>query len=908
MSEQSKVVVPLSGLSCGGCVRKLSEALQALDGVEQVQVDKQHASVSGAVSREAVVEVVESLGYEVPDVPPVLLNLSGLSCGKCVAKVKAALDARDDVFAHEVNKTRLQARTTATADELIALIESLGYEATVASDADAQPVACEVNVSETAQTGQHQADDELHQFILEGMTCASCVSSVEQAIAALDGVSEVRVNLAERTAAVWGSVAPASVEQAVKDAGYSAQLQDDAETRRAELADNQAAQYQRFRRDAWIALAVGAPLMLWGVLGGSMAVDSTTSRITWGVVALITLALLATVGRHYFVGAWQSIKHRRATMDTLVALGTGAAWLYSTAVVLMPSAFPDSARHVYFEATAMILGLITLGHAIETRARAKTSAALDRLLDLQPQTALVVIDGKEQTVPLADVTTGMTLRLKPGAKVAVDGEVSDGDSYVDESMLTGEPLAVHKAVGDTLHAGTVNQSGTLLYRATQVGKDTMLARIITLVRQAQTSKPALARLADRIAAVFVPVVVGIAVLTALLWYAFGPEPKISYMLITAVTVLIIACPCALGLATPLSVTIGVGRAAELGVLVRDAEALQLGAAVDTVVLDKTGTLTEGKPRLTTVHPVYGDEAALLATAAALEQSSEHPLAQAILAAHDQAIQPLQDFQSLGGKGVQGVLDDSPVALGNAAMMVAVGVDVREHDDTVQTMAEQGETPVYVACDGQLIGILGISDPLREDSAQAIKALHDLGLRVVMLTGDVQATADAIAAKVGIDEVVAGVLPDGKAEVVQRLQKEGRRVAMVGDGINDAPALAQADVGMAMGGGTDVAIESAAFTLMRHSVISVVDALALSRATLRNMKGNLLGAFIYNAVGIPIAAGILYPFTGALLSPVIAGGAMALSSITVVSNANRLRLFRSPLRGQSGNGTRASAAQ
>ncbi|WP_434359362.1 heavy metal translocating P-type ATPase [Parasalinivibrio latis] len=896
-SAGNMLILPLAGLRCGKCVAKVKSALEARSDIAQAHVSKEQVSVTGIISEEVLINLIESLGYQVPTTQTYHLALSGLSCGKCVAKVESALASNSAVSAYSVSKNAAEVTTTLSEDNVIALITDLGYQASPATE-DACPVPSpDVADVVDIHPANKKAGSNARQFILEGMTCASCVSSVEKAVLSVNGVTGASVNLAERTAIVSGEFDPDAVVKAVSDAGYKAELSEDEQTRREKLAENQAVAYRTHVRNAAVSLAIGIPLMAWGVLGGTMTVDTPVSRMAWGVVAVITFALLATAGKHFFVSAWKAFRHHRATMDTLVSLGTGAAWLYSTVLVIAPEWFPLQARHVYFEATAMILGLITLGHALEARARARTSKALDRLMDLRPQTAVVVENGVEREVPLSDVKAGMTLRLKPGSKVAVDGVVLEGTSYLDESMLTGEPLAAHKQPGDTVHAGTVNQSGSLLFQATRIGSDTMLSRIIQLVRQAQSSKPALAKLADRISAVFVPSVMIIAVLTALAWYNFGPDPKTMYMLVTATTVLIIACPCALGLATPMSVNIGVGRAAELGILVRNAEALQLGAEIDTVVLDKTGTLTEGKPRLTSVHVISGDEESLLTVAASLEQQSEHPLAKAVIeAVSEKGFKPLavEGFHAVTGMGVSASLNDTPVALGNARMMEQSSVAVEKAGALIDTMASQGETPVYVARDGKLLGLLGISDPLRADSAEAVAALQKLGLDVVMLTGDIPATAQAIARKVGITQVVAGVLPDGKAKEVRRLQTRGHKVAMVGDGINDAPALAQAEVGIAMGSGSDVAIESAQFTLMRHSVSGVVDTLALSRATLRNMKENLLGAFVYNTLGIPVAAGILFPLTGSLLSPVVAGAAMALSSITVVSNANRLRLFRSPV--------------
>ena len=562
-------------------------------------------------------------------------------------------------------------------------------------------------------------------------------------------------------------------------------------------------------------------------------------------------------------------------------------------VNLWPQWFPMEARHLYYEASAMIIGLINLGHMLEARARQRSSKALEKLLDLTPPSARVVTDEGEKDLPLAEVQAGMTLRLTTGDRVPVDGVISQGEAWFDEAMLTGEPVPQQKGDGDAVHAGTVVQDGSVLFTASAVGSQTTLARIIRMVRQAQSSKPEIGQLADKISAVFVPAVVAIALFSAAIWYFFGPAPQIVYTLVIATTVLIIACPCALGLATPMSIISGVGRAAEFGVLVRDADALQRASTLDTLVFDKTGTLTEGKPQVVAIKTFTAmDESAALRLAASLEQGSSHPLARAILdKAADQRLPAVDNFRTLRGLGVSGEAEGHRLLLGNQALLNEHKIATAEIEDEMTAQASQGATPVLLAVDGQAAALFAIRDPLREDSVAALARLHRQGYRLVMLTGDNPTTANAIAKEAGIDEVIAGVLPDGKADVIKRLQSQGHQVAMIGDGINDAPALAQADVGIAMGGGSDVAIETAAITLMRHSLNGVADALEIAKATLRNMKQNLLGAFVYNSLGIPIAAGILWPLTGTLLNPVVAGAAMALSSITVVSNANRLLRFK-----------------
>jgi Cu+-exporting ATPase len=583
-------------------------------------------------------------------------------------------------------------------------------------------------------------------------------------------------------------------------------------------------------------------------------------------------------------------------MDTLIALGTGTAWLYSMIIVADPQRVPAMAQHAYFEAAAIIIALINFGSALEMRARGKTSEAIKRLIGLQPKTARVIRDGKEQDIAISEVGLDETLRVRPGERIAVDGVIIDGHSTIDESMLTGEPMPVSKQVGDEVAAGTINKTGSFLFQAKRIGKDTALAQIIDMVRQAQASKPAIGRLADRVSAVFVPGMLIIAVITFLAWFNLGPQDQqTTYAIVTAMTVLIIACPCALGLATPISIMVGVGKAAEFGALIRNGDALQQAGRLQTVVLDKTGTVTEGRPTVTEIIPAgqwQDDE--ILQLAASLEQASEHPLAQSILQAAQQRELQLtagSDFEAIAGQGVRARVDNRQLLLGNRALMQAQQVDIQQLEDRVDELNVRAQTVIYLAVDGELAGVISVADAIKADSAEAIRRLQRLGIDVVLLTGDNRATAQAVAKQLGIREVIAEVMPADKADKIAALQNVGHKVGMVGDGINDAPALARADVGFAIGSGTDVAIESADITLMRGSLHGVVDAIAISRATVRNIKQNLFGAFIYNSLGVPIAAGVLYPVLGLLLNPMIAGAAMAMSSVTVVSNANRLRWFR-----------------
>lgn len=822
------------------------------------------------------------------------LTLDGLTCGHCVKRVKESLEQRPDVDHAEVTVEHAEVTGSASADALIDTIKQAGYGAEL-SHPKANPltessIPSEALTADTPELPAASDIDDSQQLLINGMSCASCVSRVQKALQGVPGVSQARVNLAERTALIMGSASAAELVQAVEKAGYGAEAIEDEVERRERQQETALSTMKRFRWQAIVALLVGIPVMVWGMLGDNMMVTDE-NRTLWLVIGVVTLGVMVFAGGHFYTSAWKSLKNRTATMDTLVALGTGAAWLYSMSVNVWPQWFPMEARHLYYEASAMIIGLINLGHMLEARARQRSSKALERLLDLTPPSARVVTDDGEKTLPLADVQPGMTLRLTTGDRVPVDGEITQGEAWLDEAMLTGEPIPQQKGAGDAVHAGTVVQDGSVLFRASAVGSHTTLSRIIRMVRQAQSSKPEIGQLADKISAIFVPVVVGIALFSAAIWYFFGPAPQIVYTLVIATTVLIIACPCALGLATPMSIISGVGRAAEFGVLVRDADALQRASTIDTLVFDKTGTLTEGRPQVVAVRTVNLADTDALRLAAALEQGSSHPLARAIIEKAGNATLPQVDnFRTLRGLGVSGDVENRAVLLGNQALLHENGIDTAALDDELKAQASQGATPVLLAIDGNAVALFAIRDPLRQDSVAALQRLHRAGYRLVMLTGDNPTTANAIAKEAGIDEVIAGVMPDGKADAIKTLQSQGRQVAMIGDGINDAPALAQADVGIAMGGGSDVAIETAAITLMRHSLMGVADALAISKATLRNMKQNLLGAFIYNAFGIPIAAGILWPLTGTLLNPVVAGAAMALSSITVVSNANRLLRF------------------
>jgi len=600
-------------------------------------------------------------------------------------------------------------------------------------------------------------------------------------------------------------------------------------------------------------------------------------------------------GKHFYVGAWHSLKNRSANMDTLIALGTGTAWVYSMAVVTAPSIFPDTARHVYFEASAMIIGLINLGLALELRARGRTSEAIKRLIGLQPKTARIVRHSGEVDIAIEEVRLEDIVRVRPGEKIPVDGIVTEGSTTIDESMLTGEPIPIKKAVGDKVAAGTINKTGSFLFKTQKIGKNTALARIIAMVKRAQNSKPPIGRMADVISSVFVPTIMIIAVVSALMWLNFGPQPSIAYAVVSATTVLIIACPCALGLATPMSVMVGVGKAAESGVLIRNGEALQTASKITVMVLDKTGTITEGSPAVTDIICTGSlTDLEALQLAASLESGSEHPLATAIIeSAQSKGLSLLKsdDFNAISGQGVSAYATGKKLLFGNAKLMQENSIDLGEYTYKAQSLASEAKTPMYFAVDQKLQAIIAVADPIKGDSIAAIARLKKQGIKVIMLTGDNRDTAKTIAKKAGVEEYFAEVSPDNKVQKIAELQAQGEIIGMCGDGINDAPALALANVGFAIGTGTDVAIESADVTLMRGSLHGLADAIAISKATLKNIKQNLFGAFIYNIAGVPIAAGVLFPIMGVLLNPVIAGAAMAFSSVTVVSNANRLRFFK-----------------
>ncbi|RCJ17602.1 copper-translocating P-type ATPase [Nostoc minutum NIES-26] len=743
---------------------------------------------------------------------------------------------------------------------------------------------------------------------LRGMSCASCARSIEEAISSVPGVNECSVNFGTEQATVEydpRATDVLAIQDAVDTAGYSAYPLQEQNLMAGEDDAEKTARLRESRyllRKVIVAGVIGAVLVIGSLpmmLGLNLPFIPTWLHNSW-VQLVLTTPVLFWCGADFFKNAWKAVKRHAATMDTLVALGTGAAYVYSLFATLFPSFFvaqglkPD----VYYEAAVVIIALILLGRWLENRAKGQTSEAIRKLVGLQAKTARLIRNGREVDVPIEQVQIDDVVLVRPGEKIPVDGEVVEGTSTVDEAMVTGESLAVKKQPGDEVIGATINKTGSFKFRATRVGKDTVLAQIVQLVQQAQGSKAPIQRLADQVTGWFVPAVIAIALLTFIIWYNI--TGNVTLALITTVGVLIIACPCALGLATPTSVMVGTGKGAENGILIKGAESLELAHKIQTIVLDKTGTITQGKPTVTDFVTVNGtrnsNEIKLIQLAASVERNSEHPLAEAVVRyaqsqVETRLIASVKDFEALAGSGVQGIVDNRLVQIGTQRWMEELGIETQSLQNDKERLEYLSKTAVWLAVDGEIKGLMGISDAIKPTSTQAVRALQKLGLEVVMLTGDNSRTAESIAREVGIKRVLAEVRPDQKAATVQALQTEGKIVAMVGDGINDAPALAQADVGIAIGTGTDVAIAASDITLISGDLQGIVTAIQLSRATIHNIRQNLFFAFIYNVAGIPIAAGILFPIFGWLLNPIIAGAAMAFSSVSVVSNALRLRNFQ-----------------
>ncbi len=742
---------------------------------------------------------------------------------------------------------------------------------------------------------------------ISGIYCAECVAKIEDAIKAVPGVLDATMNAATNEVKVDYSPLIGDLSQltkAVESAGpyRAARAAEASEPEMDKEAQAMEKEYRSLMRKWWFAAAVGAPTMIlsypwiFPILRDWFPRGSPQLMYIWYGMGVASLAVLIYSGNQFFTGMWEGLKHRSANMHTLIAVGTGVAWIYSTIAMIFPQLFPSQEfTDVYYDVTVVVTALVVLGLAMELKAKGRTSEAIKKLIGLQAKTARVVRDGQEVDIAVEEVLVNDIVIVRPGEKIPVDGEVIEGQSAVDESMITGESLPVSKKVGDEVIGATINKTGAFKFRTTKVGKDTALSNIIRLVQDAQGSKVPIQRIVDRVSAYFTPSVMILAILGFVVWYDFGPAPALTYGLIVAVTTLIIACPCALGMATPMSLTTGIGLGAQNGILIRSGDALQAAEKLNSIILDKTGTITFGKPSLTNVVLAAGqNEADVLRLAASVEKSSEHPLAQAIVEGAQSRglkLSNVETFDAIPGHGVSATVEGRRVLIGNLKLMNREGIALGDLEENSKSLADDGKTPMYIAIDNKAAGIIAVADTVKEDSKIAIAAMKKMGLEVVMITGDNERTANAIARQVGVDRVLAEVLPQDKAFNVQKLQLEGKIVAMVGDGINDAPALAQADIGMAIGTGTDVAIEASDITLIKGSLMGVVTAIQLSRATMRNVYQNLVGAFIYNSAGLPIALGVLYPFFGILLSPLLAALAMSFSSVTVIGNANRLKKWK-----------------
>jgi Cu+-exporting ATPase len=815
------------------------------------------------------------------------IGIHGMSCASCVSTVEGALAAVPGVQKAVVN--------------LAAQRGTVHY--------DPNRVGPSALVKAIAGTGYTPLVEKVT-IPISGISCASCVATIERALNQAPGVVSASVNLATNAATVEflpPTITLQDLRRAIRDAGYEPlEVAEGAHPGDHEKAARER-EIRRLKTKLTVGIILTAPVIL-GSLPGWFSWVPKFLQNFW-VLLVLTTPVQFWVGSQYYRGFWAALRHRTSDMNTLIAVGTSSAYLYSLAMTMAPGFFRARgiAPAVYFDTAAVIITLILLGRLLEAIAKGRTSEAIKRLMGLQAKTARVVRNGEETDIPTEDVQIGDVVIVRPGEKVPVDGVVREGASAVDESMLTGESLPVEKRPGDQVIGATLNKTGAFRFEATKVGKDTVLAQIIRLVEEAQGSKAPIQRMADYVASIFVPTVIGIAVATLILWWALGPSPAFLFALLNFVAVLIIACPCALGLATPTAIMVGTGKGAEHGILIRSGESLETAHKIRTIVFDKTGTLTKGEPEVTDVvsrepraesrEPRAEGRVEILRLAASLERGSEHPLGEAVVnraKGEGIALSEVEGFEAIPGHGVRGKVDGHAVLLGNAKLMQESGITLGELAETAETLAGQGKTPMFMAVDGEPVGVIAVADTLKEHSTEAVSALHRLGVEVAMITGDNLRTATAIARQTGIDRVLAEVLPDQKAEEVKKLQAEGRVVAMVGDGINDAPALAQADVGIAIGTGTDVAMQASDITLIRGDLRGVVTAIELSKRTLRTIKQNLFWAFIYNALGIPIAAGVLYPFFGMLLDPMIASAAMALSSVSVVSNSLRLRRFRPSL--------------
>ncbi|RUM40260.1 MAG: copper-translocating P-type ATPase [Desulfocapsa sp.] len=903
-SEEDPAVsytVQVEEMSCEHCVATVSAAVRSVEGVTDCRVNLEDGIVEvfGGIPH-LVINAIKKAGYPaqpkavLPEACPLpdsageaeeernaaipgqqetkesfIVRIPDMSCAACVAKVEKAILAVPGVNRASVNLVEKQALVQGgEPQQVVAAIIDHGYQATL----------------------QESARQDV--FFLEWTGADPDPDTVRQLLLTRDREAELETT--GKRLQVKTVLHPADVQLLLLDHDLPCLIVEQYEDPAFAEAEESRKEIRRSWQRAFVAGLVGSCIMA-GTMSGLFP-PLVDHRLFWLVVAFVCLGVMYFSGGKYYSTAWNQARHVSANMDSLVALGTSAAWLASFILILKPDFIPGRESHLYLDASVMILAFLQFGHALEIRAKRTTSEAISSLVGLRARSAMVVRHEREVDIPVSLLRLGDQIRVRPGEKIPIDGEITAGRSTVDEAMLTGEPLPVKKDPGDVVTGGTMNKSGSFTFKVTSLGEDTTLAHIISMVKRAQLGKPPIGRLADRVAAVFVPIVIVIALLTVVVWLIVAPEPRLAYALTAGIAVLVIACPCALGLATPIAIMVGTSRAAELNVLIRNSDGLQTAATLRYLVVDKTGTLTLGRPVVTEIYPVSGvEQEQVLQYAAALESGSEHPLAEAVLRrARDLeiALLSLDNFQSVPGKGVQAEMEGKTYLLGSHHFLLDHGLKLSDDLQAIAVeQAGKGATPVWLGSSDQVLGLLILRDPVREDSARAVKGLQKQGVEVVMCTGDNRATAEAVAAELGIGEVHAEILPREKLEVVRKLQARGHKVGMVGDGVNDAPALAQADTGFAIGSGTDVAIDNADITLAGDSLAHILVAIEISHATIRNIKQNLFGAFIYNLVGIPLAAGVFYPFTGWLLQPMFASAAMALSSVTVVSNANRLRLFQ-----------------
>lgn len=883
--EESEYLVRVTDMSCSACVANVEKAILSVDGVTEAAVNliEKEALVRGGDPAQVVAAIIDK-GYaaSLPEKSPKAaahgyeVLIDDMSCSACVANVEKAIKGVGGVRTAVVNLI-----------EKKALVEGGDPQAVVNAIID-QGYAARLPEKKAMGTFFLVPDE-------GGLDKLSTISKILG-----QKIPDAEVEITGSRVTVTTDTHPAEVVLLLSDAKMPVQVEEHLQDPWVEQEEATRLEIRRSWQRAALAAAVG-----FGVMAGQMSglfppLDG--HRLFWLGVALLCLATMYFSGRNYYVTAWKQARHGTSNMDTLVALGTAAAWLSSLMVILWPNFIPGRDSHLYLDASVMILAFLQFGHALEVRAKRTTSEAIGSLVGLRAKSGRVVIGEREVEIPVSLLKLGDQLRVRPGERIPIDGTVTTGGSTVDESMLTGEPLPVKKEPGDPLTGGTMNKSGTFTLTVTRLGEDTTLSHIIGMVKKAQLSKPPIGRLADKVSSIFVPIVICISILTFIVWFIVAPEPKLAFALTAAIAVLVIACPCSLGLATPIAIMVGTSRAAQLNVLIKNSDGLQTASTLTHVVVDKTGTLTEGTPSVTEIFARdKQDRGRILQLAAALESGSEHPLAEAVLEALEKKGGKLlltENFRAVSGRGVQGEIEGRTYLLGNHLFLRDRGISLPEQlMDSARKYAASGATPIWLADEQQALGLLVLRDPIRPDSQAAVKALQQQGVVVVMCTGDNRATAESVAAELGIDEAHSEVLPEEKLEVIKALQKQGFKVGMVGDGVNDAPALAQADTGFAIGSGTDVAIDNADITLAGDSLAHVSVAIEISSATIRNIKQNLFGAFVYNTIGIPLAAGVFYPFTGWLLQPMFASAAMALSSVTVVSNANRLRFFKPRVYGE-----------